>query len=52
MPHRVGRRDLDWHSGRPALVLACPGHDLIKVWPLPVEQAWWGAEVSADKRNP
>ena len=28
-------------SERPALVLACQGQDLIKVWPLPVEQPWF-----------
>jgi len=29
------------HTARPALVVAGPGQDLIKVWPLPVEQTWW-----------
>lgn len=38
--HTIGACDLDWHSKRPALVLACPGQDLIKVWPLPVDQPW------------
>jgi hypothetical protein len=32
---------LDWHSGRPALAVACVGRDMIEVWPLPVEQPWW-----------
>jgi len=36
--HTIGPCDRDWHSERPALVLACPGQDLIRVWPLPVEQ--------------
>jgi len=38
--HAVGPCDLDWHSARPALVLACPEHDMIKVWPLPVGWPW------------
>ena len=28
---------LDWFSERPALVLACPRTDMIRLWPLPVE---------------
>jgi hypothetical protein len=38
--HTIGPCDLDWHSQRSALVVACPGQDLIRVWPLPVEQPW------------
>ena len=22
-------------------MVACPGQDMIKVWPLPVERPWW-----------
>ena len=32
---------LDWFSERPALVLACPPTDMIRVWPLPVEHPWF-----------
>ena len=39
--HTIGPCDLDWHSGRRALVVACVGRDMIRVWPLPVEQPWW-----------
>jgi hypothetical protein len=42
--HTLGPCDLDWHSERPALVLACPGQDLIKVWPLPPASPWWEEE--------
>ena len=39
-------------------MVACPGQDLIKVWPLPVEQPWWedvkpaGGADEADRRLP
>jgi hypothetical protein len=39
--HTIAPRERDWHSERPALVLACSGQNLIKVWPLPVESPWW-----------
>jgi len=32
--HTIGPCDLDWHSARLALGLACLGQDLIRVWPL------------------
>jgi hypothetical protein len=32
---------LDWFSERPALVLACPRTDMIRLWPLPVEHQWF-----------
>jgi hypothetical protein len=32
---------LEWFSERPALVLACPRTDLIRLWPLPVEYPWF-----------
>jgi hypothetical protein len=25
-------------------VVACPGRDMIKVWPLPMETPWWEDE--------
>ena len=34
MTHTIGPCDLDWHNERPALVLACPERDMIRVWPL------------------
>ena len=40
--HQIGPCDVDWYGERSALVVACPGQDLIRVWPLPVEQPWWG----------
>jgi hypothetical protein len=56
--HTIGPCDLDWHNERPALVLACPGRDMIRVWPLPVEQPGWadvkpaGGAGEADRRLP
>jgi len=38
--HAIGPCDVDWYGARPALVVVCPGQDLIRVWPLPVEQPW------------
>jgi hypothetical protein len=37
----LGRCDVDWHVDRAIVALACVGHDMIKVWPLPVEMPWW-----------
>jgi hypothetical protein len=37
----LGRCDVDWHVDRGIVALACVGRDLIKVWPLPVEQPRW-----------
>ena len=39
--HSIGSCDVDWYCKRSALVVACPGQDLIRVWPLPMEQPWW-----------
>ena len=39
--HQIGPCDVDWYGVRPALVVACPGRDMIRVWPLPMEQPWW-----------
>jgi hypothetical protein len=36
----LGRCDVDWHVDRGIVAVACIGQDLIKVWPLPVEQPW------------
>lgn len=36
----LGPCDVEWFQYR-AVVLACPHIDLIKIWPLPVEQPWW-----------
>jgi hypothetical protein len=36
--HAIGPCDVDWYGERRVLVVACPGQDLIRVWPLPVEQ--------------
>ncbi len=38
--HDLGPCALDWHRARPALVLACPRQDMLRVWPLPVVQPW------------
>jgi hypothetical protein len=37
----LGSCDIEWFDKRDSLVLACPHTDLIKLWPLPVEQPWW-----------
>lgn len=37
----IGPCDLDWHSARGALVLACPGHEYVRLWPWPVVSPWW-----------
>lgn len=38
----LGPCDVEWFQYRAdTIVLACPHTDLIKIWPLPVEQPWW-----------
>ena len=38
----LGPCDVDWFDKwAGAVVLACPHTDLIKVWPLPVQQPWY-----------
>ena len=38
----VGPCDVEWFERRGgAIILACPHTDLIRLWPLPVEQPWW-----------
>jgi hypothetical protein len=32
---------VDWHVERGIVAVACVGHDMIKVWPLPVEGPWF-----------
>jgi hypothetical protein len=39
--HPLGPCCLDWFSERPALVLACPRTDMIRLWPMPVEHPWF-----------
>jgi hypothetical protein len=34
----LGPCDVDWHIDRGIVAVACVGQDMIKVWPLPVEQ--------------
>ena len=34
----VGECYMDWYSQRVTLVLPCPRHDLIRLWPWPVIQ--------------
>jgi hypothetical protein len=37
----LGWCDVEWFGKRDgAVVIACPHTDLIKLWPLPVEQPW------------
>lgn len=31
---------VDWHVDCGIVAVACVGRDMIKVWPLPVEQPW------------
>jgi hypothetical protein len=42
---------LDWFSERPALVLACPRTDIIRLWPLPVEYPWFEDWPTMDLAN-
>ena len=38
----LGPCDVDWYEQRGgAIVIACPYTDLIRLWPLPIEQPWW-----------
>jgi hypothetical protein len=37
----LGSCYLDRFGERPALVLACPRTDMIRLWPLPVEHPWF-----------
>jgi hypothetical protein len=36
----AGPCDVTWFRGR-ALVLACPGHDYLRLWPLPPASPWF-----------
>ena len=38
--HDMGPCSLDWYGEGLALVLACPGRDMIKVWSLPAGWPW------------
>lgn len=46
----LGPCDVQYHAKWRATVLACPGTDLIKVWPLPIVQPWY-EDPFADKRT-
>ena len=38
----LGPCDVDWFENRGGvLVLGCPHMDMLRLWPLPVEQPWW-----------
>jgi hypothetical protein len=37
--------DVDWHVDRGIVAVACDGRDLIRVWPLPMEQPWFEDKV-------
>jgi len=39
--HTIGPCDLDWHSDRGIVAVACVGRDMIRVWSLPVETPWF-----------
>lgn len=45
----LGSCSVDWHQRR-ALVLACPGVDMLRVWPLPFESPWWEDENDVPDR--
>ena len=47
--HDIGPCALDWHHARPALVLACPGRDMIRMWPLPVVQPWFEDPIEDER---
>ena len=36
----AGACAVDWFQGR-ALVLSCPGRDMLRLWPLPPVSPWW-----------
>lgn len=40
----VGSCQLDWHTTRHAVVLACPGRDMLRLWPLPPVAPWFEPE--------
>ncbi len=41
MARPLGPCDVDWfENGDGVLVLGCPHMDMLKLWPLPVEQPW------------
>jgi hypothetical protein len=46
----LGMCGVQYHAEWHATVLACPGTDLIKVWPLPIEQPWY-EDPFADKHT-
>jgi hypothetical protein len=38
----LGPCDVAWFENKGgALVFGCPHMDMLKLWPLPMEQAWW-----------
>ena len=52
----LGPCDVEWfEQWGGAVVIACPHTDLIKVWPLPVQQPWYEdpitPQVTAMQRN-
>ena len=46
----LGACDVEYYAEWHATVLACPHTDLIKLWPLPVEQPWY-EDPYIDKRT-
>ena len=34
---RLARCSVDWHVERGIVAVGCPGRDMIRLWPLPVE---------------
>lgn len=47
--HDIGPCALDWHWARPALVLTCPGQDMLRVWPLPVMSPWFEDPIEDER---
>lgn len=46
----LGPCDVQYHAEWHATVLACPRTDLIKLWPLPIDQPWY-EDPYTDKRT-
>lgn len=41
----LGACVLDAYTGEDALVVACQGRAMLRVWPLPVKGPWWEDDV-------
>jgi hypothetical protein len=44
----LGACDLTIYQDRQFAVIACPGHDLIRIWPLPIISPWFEDPLHPD----